>query len=57
MSDELNASKFSGFVCDDCGFISDKEVDWVITDDDVFCSKCGSAIVSPVNILRGVMLR
>jgi len=46
-----------GFVCRNCGFASNCFEDWVITEDDIKCKRCGSSNVEPTDIQLGVSLR
>lgn len=46
----------NGLICESCGFQSNKENDWDIREDDIFCKKCGSYSVSPEHIENGVEL-
>lgn len=47
---------FRGYICRNCDFSSNKRKNWIITEDDVKCKRCGSSNVEPTDLELGVVL-
>ena len=46
---------FLGYACNNCGYMSNGETDWDITEENVLCKQCNN-VADPYDIESGVRL-